>query len=96
MPTGKNWLNFIWVTLGFMAYTVCVYYLSSWRYVNSPNDSYWLALKCVLTYLKDTMDRFIRYSCTGHDAMINFGHKIEFRPYFSTEQVGFKETRWNR
>ena len=29
MPTGKNWFNLIWVTLGFMAYTVCVYYLSS-------------------------------------------------------------------
>ena len=29
MPTGKNWLYFIYVNTGFILYTVATYYLSS-------------------------------------------------------------------
>lgn len=29
MPTGKNWINFIYVNLGFIAQVICMYYFTS-------------------------------------------------------------------
>ena len=74
MPTGKNWFNLIWVTLGFMVYTVCVYYLSS---IKEIKDN-WPVYRCNPMYmpLSDDMSSDFTY-CVQNITTSFMGHLLQ-------------------
>jgi len=59
MPTGKNWIYFIYVNLGFALYTVATYYLSS---IKEIKDN-WPLYRCNPMYmpLSDDMSKDFTY-----------------------------------
>ena len=59
MPTGKNWLYFIYVNIGFILYTVATYYLSS---IKEIKDN-WPLYRCNPMYmpLSDDMSTDFTY-----------------------------------
>ena len=59
MPTGKNWLYFIYVNVGFALYTVATYYLSS---IKEIKDN-WPLYRCNPMYmpLSDNMSQDFTY-----------------------------------
>ena len=59
MPTGKNWLYFIYVNIGFTLYTVATYYLSS---IQEIKDN-WPQYRCNPMYmpLSDNMSQDFTY-----------------------------------
>ena len=59
MPTGKNWLYFIYVNIGFTLYTVATYYLSS---IKEIKDN-WPLYRCNPMYmpLSDNMSQDFTY-----------------------------------
>jgi len=59
MPTGKNWIYFIYVNLGFTLYTVATYYLSS---IKEIKDN-WPLYRCNPMYmpLSDNMSQDFTY-----------------------------------
>lgn len=59
MPTGQNWINFIYVNLGFTLYTVATYYLSSLKEIKDN----WPLYRCNPMYmpLSDNMSQDFTY-----------------------------------
>jgi len=59
MPTGKNWLYFIYVNIGFTLYTVATYYLSSLKEIKDN----WPLYRCNPMYmpLSDNMSQDFTY-----------------------------------
>ena len=59
MPTGQNWINFIYVNLGFTLYTVATYYLSSLKEIKDN----WPLYRCNPMYmpLSDNMSADFTY-----------------------------------
>jgi hypothetical protein len=59
MPTGKNWLHFVYVNLGFVAYVVGLYYVVS---IQQVKDN-WPAYRCNPLYmpLADNMEQNFTY-----------------------------------
>ena len=59
MPTGKNWLHFVYVNLGFIAYVIGLYYVVS---IQQIKDN-WPAYRCNPLYmpLADNMEQNFTY-----------------------------------
>jgi hypothetical protein len=59
MPTGQNWINFIYVNIGFTLYTVATYYLSSLKEIKDN----WPLYRCNPMYmpLSDNMSQDFTY-----------------------------------
>jgi hypothetical protein len=59
MPTGQNWINFIYVNIGFTLYTVATYYLSSLKEIKDN----WPLYRCNPMYmpLSDNMSKDFTY-----------------------------------
>jgi hypothetical protein len=59
MPTGQNWINFIYVNVGFTLYTVATYYLSSLKEIKDN----WPLYRCNPMYmpLSDNMSEDFTY-----------------------------------
>jgi hypothetical protein len=59
MPTGQNWINFIYVNIGFTLYTVATYYLSSLKEIKDN----WPLYRCNPMYmpLSDNMNEDFTY-----------------------------------
>lgn len=59
MPTGQNWINFIYVNIGFTLYTVATYYLSSLKEIKDN----WPLYRCNPMYmpLSDNMSEDFTY-----------------------------------
>jgi hypothetical protein len=59
MPTGQNWINFIYVNVGFTLYTVATYYLSSLKEIKDN----WPLYRCNPMYmpLSDNMSQDFTY-----------------------------------
>jgi len=74
MPTGKNWLHFIWVTLGFAVYTICVYYLTS---IKDIKDN-WPIYRCNPMYmpLSDDIGSDFTY-CVQNVTTSLMGHLLQ-------------------
>jgi len=74
MPTGKNWLHFIWVTLGFAVYTICVYYLTSLKEIRDN----WPIYRCNPMYmpLSDNIGADFTY-CVQNVTTSFMGHLLQ-------------------
>lgn len=74
MPTGKNWLHFIWVTLGFAVYTICVYYLTSLKEIKDN----WPIYRCNPMYmpLSDNIGADFTY-CVQNVTTSFMGHLLQ-------------------
>ena len=59
MPSGKNWLSFVYVNLGFIAYIVGLYYVVSIKQIKDN----WPAYRCNPLYmpLADNMQQNFTY-----------------------------------
>ena len=59
MPTGKNWINFIYINLGFMAYIIAMYYLTSIQEIKAN----WPLYRCNPMYmpLSDNIEKDFTY-----------------------------------
>lgn len=74
MPTGKNWLYFIYVNVGFILYTVATYYLSS---IKEIKDN-WPLYRCNPMYmpLSDDMSTDFTY-CIQNTTSSLMGYMLE-------------------
>lgn len=74
MPTGQNWLYFIYVNTGFILYTVATYYLSSLKEIKDN----WPAYRCNPMYmpLSDDMSTDFTY-CVQNTTSSFMGYLLQ-------------------
>ena len=81
MPTGKNWLYFIYVNVGFTLYTVATYYLTSLKEIKDN----WPLYRCNPMYmpLSDDMTSDFTY-CVQNTQMNMMGYLLQPLNYMVT------------